>query len=149
VIHLDLHTGLGRWGTYKLLSDQPLNSNQRERLTRHFGRDKLCSCDPHGVAYHAQGDLGRWCVARFPEAEYCYFCAEFGTYDPLRVVAGLRTENQAHHWCQPHAPAYVTAKRRLQELFCPSAPAWRRRVTEQSLDLIRRGLNAVREPSER
>jgi hypothetical protein len=138
VLHFDFHTGLGRWGTYKLLVEQ-----RTEWLERHFGRKNLVTCDPHEVAYQAQGDIGRWCVARFPEIEYTYLCAEFGTYAPLRVVAGLRTENQAHHWCPPDSPATRAAKRHLRELFCPQSPTWRRRVVEQSLTFVERGLQAL------
>ena len=29
---------------------------------------------------------------------YFYLCAEFGTYPPVRMLAGLRAENQAQFW---------------------------------------------------
>src|SRR5262249_47705569 len=37
VIHFDFHTGLGRWGTCKLLVDHALTDTQRARLTACFG----------------------------------------------------------------------------------------------------------------
>ena len=49
--------------------------------------------------------------------DYLFACAEFGTYGPLRILAGLRAENQAHHWAPPTAASTVWAKQRLKELF--------------------------------
>ncbi len=146
VLHFDFHTGLGRWATYKLLLDQDA-PRRRQWLERHFGRDSVSSCDPHGVAYQAQGDIGRWCASRFPQIDYTYLCAEFGTYAPLSVIGGLRLENQTHHWCPPDAPVTLAAKRRLQELFCPQSPDWRKRVVEHGLTLVQQGMQALVEPA--
>ncbi len=39
VVHLDFHSGLGRWGTYKLLIDYPLTEGQRQKVIDWFGVD--------------------------------------------------------------------------------------------------------------
>jgi hypothetical protein len=138
VVHLDFHTGLGPSGTYKLLIDYPLTEAQRAWLTTWFGGDAFETCDASTMAYDARGGLGRWCVARGLAPEYLFACAEFGTYRPIRVLAGLRAENQAHHWAAPQSAVARRTKDRLRELFCPAAPAWRQRVLTHSLDLIGR-----------
>jgi hypothetical protein len=145
VIHLDFHTGLGPWGTYKLLVDYPLSPAQRRRLDRWFGPEAIEESDVRGVAYPARGALGPWCVARNPGRDYLCLCAEFGTYGPLRVLAGLRAENQAHHWGRPGDHGTDRAKRRLRELFCPASASWRTRVLDASLDLVRRALAGLAE----
>jgi hypothetical protein len=147
VLHIDLHTGLGRWGTYKLLVDDPVHAMQGRWLDAVFGGQHIISSDPRGLAYAARGDIGQWCRWRFPEVDYTYLCAEFGTYAPLPMVAGLRAENQAHHWSRPDEPNTLRAKRRLQELFCPQSPQWRRRVIDHSLNIIKTALQALEEPS--
>jgi hypothetical protein len=143
VLHLDLHTGLGRWATYKLLADNPLGEARTAWLGRCFGPGALENNDSSGVAYPARGSLGSWCAARFPAVDYTYLCAEFGTYRPLAVLAGLRAENQAHHWGRPRAFSTRRAKRRLRELFSPASPGWRRRVLSQALTLLRTALGAL------
>ncbi len=65
-------------------------------------------------------------------------CAEFGTYGPVQVLAGLRAENQAYHWGNSAAASTVKAKARLKELFCPANDVWRSQVIQRSLDLIAR-----------
>ncbi len=143
VLHLDLHTGLGRWASFKLLADDPLGEARAAWLGHCFGPGAIEESEASGVAYPARGSLGTWCAARFPAVDYTYLCAEFGTYGPLRVLAGLWMENRAHHWGRPQAVGARRAKRRLQELFCPASPGWRRRVLSQGLSLLRGALRTL------
>jgi len=145
VVHLDFHTGLGRWATWMLLIDHPLSDRHRAWLTDWFGADRFEDGSSRGIAYDARGGLGRWCVSRQLAADYVYACAEFGTYGPIQVLGGLRTENQAQHWSNPAAASTIRAKQRLQELFCPQAESWRTYAVEQSLDLITRALRGMRQ----
>jgi hypothetical protein len=143
VVHLDFHTGLGPTGTWKLLLDYPLTGRQRTWLTEWFGAGTFEECDSSGIAYEVRGGLGRWCVRRNLAADYLFAGAEFGTYGPVQVLAGLRAENQAHHWGGSAAPSTGRAKQRLKELFCPSAEAWRSQVVEQSVELVGRAVRGL------
>lgn len=64
VFHLDLHTGLGRWGRYKLLIDHPISHAQREWLSERFGQDAFETCGAHSVGYTTRGSFGRWGQSR-------------------------------------------------------------------------------------
>ena len=136
VVHLDFHTGLGVWATYKLITDTPLGDAQRQRLTRWFGAGSFEEHDPRGVAYRARGSFGQWCVARRFAPDYLFLFAEFGTYGNLSVLAGLRAENQAHHWGRPDDAATIRAKRRLRDLFYPSSTEWRSRTLAAGVALV-------------
>ncbi len=143
VAHLDFHTGLGRWGAYKLLIDQPLTPTQRERLIRWFGAGSFEEDDPQGIAYQARGTFGQWCLAQNYAPDYVFALAEFGTYGNPSVLAGLRAENQAHHWARSGDPRTVRAKQRLRELFCPISDAWRSRALANGLELVERAANGL------
>jgi hypothetical protein len=143
VVHLDFHTGLGRWGTDKLLIDYPLTDQQTEQLTSWFGADTFQTNDSTSRAYSARGDFGHWCVDRFLATNYLYACAEFGTYSPYRVLSGLRWENQAHHWGQPGDSATRAAKERLRELFCPASPEWRRGAVRRGAELVAQAIGGL------
>jgi hypothetical protein len=150
VAHLDFHAGLGRWGKWKLLLDYPLDEQRRKALTEWFGPGSFEEFNSSGIAYEARGGFGRWCVSRDLAPDYLYACVEFGTYGPIRVLGGLRAENQAHHWNVASAGSTARAKSRLKELFCPTSDAWRSRVLEQSIELVARaqqGLHAQARPS--
>jgi hypothetical protein len=75
--------------------------------------------------------------------DYLFAYAEFGTYGPIPVLAGLRAENQAHHWGTVDSPETGRAKARLKELFCPADERWRSRVLERSRDIVRRSLHEL------
>jgi hypothetical protein len=142
-VHLDVHTGLGTWGTHKLLVDYPLDTGRRDRLTRWFGADAFLDQAPDGVSYRARGSFGPWCVSRGFAPDYTFAFLEFGTYGDVAVVAGLRRENQAHHWGRLGDRATADAKARLRELFCPASPAWRARALTDALAVIERAVRGL------
>jgi hypothetical protein len=143
VVHLDFHTGLGAWASFKLFIHHPLRDGQRAKLIGWYGADAFETRDSPGIAFDPRGDFGRWCAARNPRRDYLFATAEFGTYSPIRVIAGLRAENQAHHWGKPGDRRTVRAKKRLKELFCPASRHWRSRVLEQSCRLVREAVDGL------
>lgn len=143
VVHFDFHTGLGASGVGKLLIDYPLSDQQRSSLTEWFGADSFEAQDSDDINYSARGGLGQWCVARDLAPDYLFACAEFGTYGPVQVLSGLQAENQAHHWGQKTGTSTDRAKRRLRELFCPAAAAWRSNVLKYSFHLVNRALQGL------
>jgi hypothetical protein len=145
ILQIDFHTGLGRWATYQLLVDVWLEPERFAWSQEQFGA-RVVHCDPAlSIAYHARGDLAAWCRAMFPDRTFDLFCAEFGTYAPLRVLAALRAENQAHFWADPNQPNTRWAKTRLREAFVPASLEWRSRTVTQGLELIHRAITACAE----
>jgi hypothetical protein len=143
IAHLDVHTGLGRSGMYRLLIDYPLTAGGRDRLRRWFGPESFDEHDPQKVPYRARGTFGQWCAAQGFAREYVFALLEFGTYSNLSVLAGLRAENQAHHWGSPEDPKTVRTKARLRELFCPASAGWRSRALASGLKVIERARNGL------
>src|SRR5258708_7867475 len=72
VVHLDFHTGLGRWAEYKLLLDAPVTGLQRDRLDRWFGPGTHEEDDPRKMSYLPRGGFGPWCVAQGFAPDYLY-----------------------------------------------------------------------------
>jgi hypothetical protein len=136
---------LGPKAAWKLLIDYPLGQRQRGWLTRWFGADSFEASDSSGIAYDVRGGFGQWCMSRGLAPDYLFACAEFGTYGPVQVLAGLRAENQAHHWGTPSAASTIRAKERLKELFCPASDAWRSLVVERGLELVSRAQRGLLE----
>jgi hypothetical protein len=150
VLHLDFHTGLGRWAEYELMCESRIRPERRAWLAAHFGLDRVRGCEPGEVAYYdARGSLGAWCQQLFPDRSYTLLCAEFGTYHPLTVVAALRAENQAHHWGTADDLATREAKARLREVFVPADRGWREATLARGVALVRRALEASRDVPDR
>ncbi len=143
VIHLDLHTGLGRRGDYQLLADFPPTPAQAARIRRLFGRDVASGHLSPSIAYVARGSIGEWCLKYAAGRDYNYLCVEFGTYRSTKVLAAMRAENRAHHWDVRDSQTYRWAKDRLVEMFCPRSESWRQRAAGQGVALIERAIHGL------
>lgn len=144
VVHVDLHTGLGKWGQYRLLVEEPEDSARLPWYRDRFGVQFVQSLSPAGgIAFQARGAMGAWLAYQLRERDYRFLAAEFGTYNILRVLATLRAENRAHLHDAPDHPAYERAKRRLLERFCPESPNWRRSALNQGLKIIDQAVRAA------
>ncbi len=138
VVHIDFHTGLGKWGRAKLLLIDPADSPKVAWYANHFGRDAVEPlASSSGTAYAAQGVMGAWLQAHLVDRDYRFFVAEFGTHNVLRVFAALRMENCAFHALEASDPRRIHAARELVECFCPASHRWRRRVLLRGLEVIR------------
>jgi predicted deacylase len=142
-VHLDFHTGLGKRAADKLLIDYQPTDQQRWRLIDWYGQHAFQTDDKTDVAYQCNGSFGNWCVSQNLTPQYLYACAEFGTYPPLKVLAGLRAENQAHHFSLPNETVTKRAKRNLLELFCPASASWRSKVVNRSVQMIERAIQGL------
>lgn len=140
IIHLDLHSGLGRLGTYMLIVEDHLSDADRAAVSAAFGADKLREPTYANKDYQVRGDIGRWCGhvirSQHPGADYLGMCVEFGTYPPLNVLIGLREENLTRQHLPVDHPRRRQARERLRELFCPASPKWQQWSIPQGAALI-------------
>ena len=144
VVHIDLHSGLGGYGDYKLLLNTNAASPDYAWYATNFGQEKIEPLDANqGTAYHVSGLYGNWMQERFSSKEYRFLCAEFGTYPALRVLASLRRENRAYRFCKKGERKYADAKAELKECFCPSDLKWKNQVVRSGLAIIEQAAAAV------
>jgi hypothetical protein len=141
VLHIDVHSGQGNWGTHILASNHDEGTDRTTWMRGVYG-DAIEAWDPRATLYTIRGGLGRWCAARFHDVAYDELTAEFGTYHTLRVVQALRDENMAHHHCEAGEPAIARARARLQEVFAPADPAWRETCVEQGVGVVQKAIEA-------
>ena len=143
VLHIDLHTGLGPFGEYKLLLGAAAAA-EHAWYAAAFGAERVESPGLAGAtAYRVSGLFGDWMQAHFHERRYRFAVAEFGTYDVVRVLQVLRAENRAHHYGRPESRAYRRAKAAMRECFCPASRTWRRQVLRHAADILDRGARAL------
>ena len=143
VFHLDLHSGLGKWGDYQLFTKLISDSPRCQLLSTYFNRDKMVTIDSEASVYQPRGSLDNWCQASFPDLTYDFLLAEFGTYSMLRVLKALRAENRAHWWGKVADRSDRDAKQELLEVFVPRSPKWRKLVLQQGIDLCLAGINLI------
>ena len=143
VIHLDVHSGLGESGQLMLLAEQSFDAAQLDRITEKLGHRPHAPDAATGIHYRSRGSLGMEGARLSAGRDYQYFCAEFGTFDPVTMLTALRAENRAHHSIPDPARAEHWAKDRLEAAFCPIASKWRRQVLTTGFELIQRAVASL------
>jgi hypothetical protein len=140
VVHLDFHTGLGKYGSCKLLVPAGCSPQQFRCYSTIFG-----SCDVEiagsgsGIAYKTRGDFGRYITSVAKDINYHFFFAEFATYSEVRILGVLRRENQTHFFSPAGSKSRQRAKTKLAECFCPTSLAWRTAAARRGLEIIQSG----------
>lgn len=143
IIHIDFHSGLGRYGEYKLLLVESNNSPEIQWYRDTFGGEYVEPlANAEGTAYAASGIMGDWIARRLRERNYRFMGAEFGTYSIIRVFRALRAENRVHFLCSSSDSRYQSAKEELLECFCPASNQWREKVLEGGLGLIEQAITS-------
>ena len=135
ILHLDLHTGLGKWGTYVLASPADTSEAINQSAAQYFGADVMQSLQQGKVLYTIRGEFGGFCRNLFPQCDYLSLLAEFGTYPVLKVIAALRHENRMWHWGQMDSPERVQAAEALKETFAPASSEWQHITVEKALKI--------------
>ncbi len=137
VLHIDFHTGLGDWGTYKLFVDHPWRSDGHSELAEAFGRDVVEPWEPEeGVSYTIRGGLGTWCKARMPDVTYDVLAAEFGTQKTLNVVKAMSRENRIWQHGDRSSPRAEAERQTFCDVFVPPDPGWRERCLPQGVHIV-------------
>jgi hypothetical protein len=138
---IDLHSGLGPYGTGELICDHPIDSQGEKMARTLFGstvtqpaRHTSSSGEKFGLHdyfWHQQGD------------HVCFLTLEFGTFDSVRMLKVLSDDHELQQkglrdWTDQKV---LDIKHALQDYFCPTEKQWQelvlfrgRQVIEMALD---------------
>jgi hypothetical protein len=141
-VHLDFHTGLGRWANCKLLLAEPHSPESAAWWKSHFGSDSVPEAGRPAAGYQVRGGFGTWLKARFPQCRYRFATAEFGTYSPMRVIRALADELHWHTKLGTQLPDHA-ARRRLTKIFVPRNVRWRTTCLDTGVSVIRRAADVL------
>ncbi len=141
-VHLDFHTGLGRWADCHLLLSRLDAADNIEWWNHHFPPQVVSGARSTSNSYEIRGGFGAWLQSQFPKTRYRFATAEFGTYSPVRVIRTLLDELHWHTQLGAASPDHWS-RSRLAEIFVPQNPRWRTKTLEIGVSLIDRAANAL------
>jgi hypothetical protein len=131
VWHLDLHTGLGRYGRYQLLLDVPPAATEFAHWARGFGAQVVKSDHlSHATHYHALGILAALVRRALPAAQVRSATVEFGTFGQATLLRLLRAENRVYHHGACGAAGAARIRAAVREALAPRDPSWRAAVID-------------------
>jgi hypothetical protein len=137
IVHLDFHTGLGRWAQGQLLVSESEGAENCQWWQDNFGPAMVTQVKSYTRAYEVRGGFGPWLRAMFPACEYRYATAEFGTYSPMRVIGALVDELRWHLELGDKTHGHAS-RRRLSETFVPRSRSWRTKTLATGLNWVQR-----------
>ena len=142
IIHLDFHTGLGRWADGQLLVSDSEGAENVAWWQENFGPTSVTHVKSFTKAYEVRGGFGPWLQALFPACEYRYATAEFGTYSAMRVIGALADELRWHGEFGAEFHEHVS-RRRLSETFVPRSRSWRTKTLGTGLNWVRQAADVL------
>lgn len=146
VLHLDFHTGLGKYADYCLLLTERELQSHRDFYESVFDAEKM---DLLGAgtknAYKIQGLFGEWLQRQFSSIPFRFAGVEFGTYHPVRVLRAIRNENRVHQFDKRQSQVHGKWKAELKECFCPSNPKWQKSALKKAFQVVERAIVSLAE----
>jgi predicted deacylase len=142
VVHLDFHTGLGKWANCELLVSESEGLDNCEWWLEHFEGNLVRKLKSFTRAYEVRGGFGPWLRALFPDSRYRYATAEFGTYSPMRVIGALADELRWHGEIGTQSTDHPS-RQRLVDTFVPRSRSWRMKSLQTGLSVVQRAANVL------
>jgi predicted deacylase len=142
VAHLDFHTGLGGWAEGELLVSESEGIENCNWWRKNLGADNVTQVKSFTKSYEVRGGFGPWLRALFPQCEYRYATAEFGTYSAIRVISALAEESRWHGELGRGSLEHES-RLRLAETFVPHSRSWRTKTLKTALEWTRQAASAL------
>jgi predicted deacylase len=142
IVHLDFHTGLGRWADCQLLVSESEGLDNCAWWLKNFDGNMVTKMKSFTKQYEVRGGFGPWLRALFPDCQYRYSTAEFGTYSPMRVIGALADELRWHSETDGEASRHAS-RRRLVDTFVPKSRSWRTKTLHMGVSVVQRAANVL------
>ncbi len=120
---LDLHTGLGEWGSAQLIGANETNSEPHVRASEWYG-EVVAMGGQNSVSAYLLGDWLRAIVDIASHAEVTAVAIEYGTVDTISVMQALRADAWLHGYGDPTGPEAPAIKAQVRAAFADDDPKW-------------------------
>jgi hypothetical protein len=140
VIVIDLHTGLGAYGDYEIILQQPEESPTYRRAAAIWGQEKVrttfngdsdqddLETDDRSSSAELLGPMKLAFPNLLPEAEVTAVTVDFGTSSAIKVFLAMRDENWLHYHGKPSTSRGKKIKAALRQAFYPEDDGWKQMV---------------------
>jgi hypothetical protein len=143
---VDIHTGLGAFGDYEIILNDPVDSEVFGCAAGIWGETRVKSTLPSGfdanrsVSAHVTGTLKRGFNDTLG-TQVTAVSLEFGTLPSIHVFKALRAENWLHHHGSENDPRAEAIKESLLRAFYPNSVEWKAAVWNQGRGVIEKALS--------
>lgn len=146
VAWIDVHTGLGPYGEVEVISELAPEDAGLRRARAVWGGAVKTTASGESISAAVCGALDGALAAELADRELTMGCAEFGTFDPVRVFWATRADNWLHAHGDPDSAQGRAIRAEMLEVFRPADPAWRRRVLALGARLVQQARDGLAGP---
>lgn len=141
VVWLDVHTGLGEFGSCELITGAPVGDDGYAFSQAIWPAGVKSAASGESLSTPLNGLLDRGLAAALPAgARFGFAYPEYGTREPMRVIRAMRADNWlAHHGDRGDAVGRAIEAAML-EAFRPASRDWERRVVACGAELVTQAL---------
>ncbi|UCF96951.1 MAG: M14 family metallopeptidase [Spirochaetaceae bacterium] len=148
VVVVDLHTGLGAYGDYEIILQQPKESSTYRRAVAIWGWDKVRTTynrnsdqdDPgtedRSFSAETSGPMKLAFPTLLPEAEVTAVTVDFGTTSAIKVFLAMRDENWLHYHGNPSNSRGKRIKAAFRQVFYPEDVDWKQMVWSGAKQIV-------------
>lgn len=144
VVAVDVHTGLGEFGTAEVILNVPENSPEHQRALTIWGPSLVkTTAGGESVSAHIDASVKLAIPQMLPDAEVTAVSVEFGTVPMIETFKAMRAENWLHHHGGRSHPKARKLKTAFLRAFYPDSDEWKESVWLKGKKVIELGLASL------
>ena len=152
VVVIDLHTGLGAYGDYEIILQQPEESPTYRRAIAIWGSEKLRTTfkgasdwgadetGDHKFSAELSGPIKLAFENLLPKAEVTAVSVDFGTSSAIKVFLAMRDENWLYYHGNPSTSRGKRIKSAVRRAFCPDDDGWKQMVWSGAKQVVHKAI---------
>lgn len=140
---LDIHTGLGPYGTAMLIGGARSGSPLSNRLLSWYGDGLASSAAGSTPSPPVSGTLGSGLRQTLSDVEITSVTVEFGTYAVPEVLHALMADNWLHLHGDPDSPLGKEIKADIRRRLYPDEDDWKEMVYLRGTQILRRAIRGL------
>ena len=147
IIHIDIHTGLGKSGAMQMMMTAPQNSVLHKAATTIWPDQNIAVLNRtqnNSLSSYVSGDIFESWSGSLPHVKVLAAAAEFGTVAPTKILKALCFENAAHFQPDLGFPN-EEARASLADAFIPQSSEWRNAVRKTGVQVVNAACEAIKE----
>lgn len=144
-VFIDVHTGLGPYGTAEIIMNVPVDSDAYRHAADCWGDHVRSTKAGTSVSADITGSLKLAVQGALPGTEVTAVSLEFGTRPATEVFWALRAENWLYHHGGAAHPDGEEIRSRLLQVFYPPDADWKHAVWSEGNTAIYRALGCLEE----
>lgn len=144
-VFVDIHTGLGNYGSAEIILNSPSNSPEYRYAIDIWGPEWVrTTVKGKSVSVHLETTMKLAFPKMLPYSEVIAVSLEFGTKSPMVVLKALREENWLHHYGTPEHAKARQIKACLFEAFYPDDKNWKASVWTKGKQVVELAVNSFK-----